>query len=79
MNIDTFKKDLQKCKKDNQVIKLMEKYGIRWSYNDGMEGFDIVFNDTMRIYYNKSRKEYVFQNRQRVKMEYSGIPVFFGI
>ena len=88
INFDKLKTELQNCKTDKQVIKLLNKLDFAWYYSDyewykesGEFSIYLTKSDNgkfYRIYKNTIRKEYMFQVMEKCKMEYSGIPVFFG-
>lgn len=74
---------IEACKTPGQVLDILDKNKIEVFMDDSDEvgdgtGFSIWLDETTRIYQTYIRKEMKVQYWTRCKMEYSGIPVYFG-
>lgn len=78
MNKQELENLIKDCRTDKQVLKALNNAKVKYSDDtkDSID-FNLHIDNGMRIYKNM-RKEYTVQNpMQKVKLEYSGIPVFF--
>lgn len=72
------KKKIESCKTGKQVMKILEKNGLRISRNDTDEvGCFSVWLDEFTRIYKPVRGNMKVQKWEKVDMVYSGIPTFF--
>ena len=79
MDINELKLIIAACKTDKQVLNAIESAGYKVIKDTSPElgSFSIWISDKIRIY-KRRKNDYVLQQWQPVKMEYSGIPTFFA-
>ena len=77
---ETIRKEIEKCKTPMQLDDVFNRYNIRIERNDSIEVgcYSIWLDETTRIYKPHNSKTMKVQTWHKVKMDYSGIPVFFG-
>ena len=75
-----FKNEVEACKTRTELMKVLKKYKREVIRDNSKEVgcFSIWIDDTTRIYQCKRGQRMTLQTWKRVKMEYSGIPTFFG-
>lgn len=74
------RKEIEQCKTPKQVFAVLEKNNLRvWRDDSDEVGcFSIWLDEKTRIYKPHGWKTMAFQTWTKSKMEYSGVPVFFG-
>ena len=77
--MENLKEEIGKCKTKKQVLTVLKKYGrhIERDDSDEVGCFSVWIDNLTRIYKNY-RGEFIYQEWTPCKMNYSGIPVFFG-
>lgn len=74
--MEKFQKDVSMCRTQKQLLSVLGKYNKTIVKQSGNDSFWL--DDLTRVYKPYGRKHYVVQRWQKIQMEYSGIPVFFG-
>ncbi len=68
---------IRNCRTEKQVIKALTENGINYTTPPGYDYFNIyIENGKIRIYKPYNQKCFCVQRMEKVKFEYSGIPVF---
>ena len=73
-------KQIEACKTGRQVYDLLDVNCFKVFRNDSDEVgcFSVWLDETTRIYKPCNSRTMKVQNYRKIKMEYSGIPVYFG-
>lgn len=73
-------RDIENCTTEKQVLNLLRRHNVSILRNDTEDaGYVTIWVDELtRIYQPHKSRTMKVQRFQKVKMEYSGIPVFFG-
>ena len=74
------KNDIEKCKTEKQLYKILDKYNLKVIRDDSIEVgcFSVWLDSFTRIYKPCNSKFMKLQRWSKCKFEYSGTPVFFG-
>lgn len=77
---DKIKNQIEKCTTKKQVLEILKKNHIPIvkDTSDEVGSFSIWIDEVTRIYKPYKRKQMVVQVWKKIKMEYSGVPVFFA-
>lgn len=78
--MDSIRKEIDRCRTKAQVLKVLKENGLQIIRDDSKEVgcFSIWVDEFTRIYKPYKSKFMKLQKWQKVKYQYSGIPVFFG-
>ena len=76
---EALKNEIESCKTATQVKTVLRKNKLKIVKEDGHgKLFSIWIDDETRIYKPYKSKTMKVQKWQKIKLEYSGIPTFFG-
>ena len=78
--MDNLKAKINQCRTKAQVLKVLKENDLQIIRDDSEEVgcFSVWIDDLTRIYKPHKREFMKLQKWQKVKLQYSGIPVFFG-
>ena len=77
--MDKLRELLRDCKTDKQARSAIGKAGYKIVRDDTADigSFSVWIDNRTRIYKTHLTREYILQKWHKVKVSYSGIPVFF--